>query len=172
MSLAACAFALFVAAHAAGITGPLPPEAPRVQFAAEDLSGHRWTGENLRGRVVLLDFWATWCAPCLAELPRLKTLREQFRREDFEIIGISLDAGSRRAFVSWLNRHRIEWPQVHERGGYSGTVPRQFGVDRLPRTVLIDRDGRIAAVDLRGERLAEAVHTLVAQPPEGWEARR
>jgi len=142
------------------------------RFEAMDLSGQRWTPEQLRGRVVLLDFWATWCAPCLAELPRLKTLRSRYARQDFEILGISLDASSRRTFVSWLNRNRIEWPQVHERSGYGGSVPRLFNVDRLPRTVLIGRDGTVAAVDLRGQRLADAIEELIAQPPERAEARR
>jgi thiol-disulfide isomerase/thioredoxin len=141
-------------------------------FEATDLSGQRWTARQLRGRVILLDFWATWCAPCLAELPRLKVLRSRYARTDLEILGISLDATSRRSFVSWLNRNRIDWPQVLERGGYDGAIPRLFNVDYLPRTVVIGRDGRVAAVDLRGERLANAIDKLIAQPPEAVEARK
>lgn len=130
-------------------------------LAAVDLDGRRWTATDLRGRVILMDFWATWCAPCLADLPRLKALRERHPRSDFEILGISLDATSRRTLVSWLNRNRIDWPQVHERSGYSGETARLFGIDRLPRTLVIDRDGSVAAVDMRGERLEELVNALV-----------
>ncbi len=136
------------------------PTAPLPAFSATDLDGQRWTAADLRGRVVLLDFWATWCAPCLAELPRLKTLRARHSRADFEILGISLDVTSRRSFVSWLNRNRIDWPQVHERAGYAANLPRLFGVDRLPRTLVIARDGTIAATDLRGERLAAVIDAL------------
>jgi thiol-disulfide isomerase/thioredoxin len=121
---------------------------------------------------VLLDFWATWCAPCLADIPRLKTLRARYPRTDFEILGISLDATSRRSFISWLNRNRIDWPQVHERAGYGGAIPLLFGIDRLPRTILIARDGSVAAVDLRGERLAAAIDVLVDYPPETIKARK
>jgi hypothetical protein len=68
---------------------------------------------------------------------------------------------SRGTAVSWLNRNRIDWPQVHERAGYAADVPRLFAVDRLPRTVVIGRDGVAAAVDLRGERLAATIDTLI-----------
>jgi thiol-disulfide isomerase/thioredoxin len=133
-----------------------------LRFTATDLDSQRWTAASLRGRVVLIDFWATWCAPCLAELPRLKALHARHPRKDFEILGISLDATSRQSLISWLNRNRIDWPQVHERSGYSGDVPRLFGIDRLPKTLLLDRDGAVAAVDLRGERLVAQVDDLVA----------
>lgn len=139
-------------------------------FAATDLSGRHWTAAGLGGRVVLLDFWATWCAPCLAELPRLRALREKHSRGDLEILGISLDVKSRRAFVSWLNRNRIDWPQIHDRAGYGGRVPRLFGVDALPRTVVLTREGAVAAVDLRGERLARLIDALVAAGPAGVSA--
>lgn len=146
--------------------GVPPPPAPSrdalARLKTTDIDGQQWTVDDMRGRVVLIDFWATWCAPCLAELPRLKALRARHSREDFEILGVSLDVTSRQSFVSWLNRQRIDWPQVHERAGYADDVPRLFGVDRLPRTILVGREGNIAAVDLRGERLAARVDALVA----------
>ena len=183
MSLFACVLALafsVVEGRALTAAASTIPERPGERvvtdalrtFNVVDVAGDRWTADHLRGRVLLLDFWATWCAPCLAELPRLKALREQYSRSDFEILGISLDAASSFTLRSWLNRHRIEWPQIHERAGYAGKLPEQFGVDRLPRTVLLDRNGRIAAFDLRGERLAEAVRSLVAEPAPTLEARR
>jgi thiol-disulfide isomerase/thioredoxin len=133
-----------------------------ARFDAVDLDGRRWTAADLEGRVILLDFWATWCAPCLADLPGLQAAYEKHDRRDFEILGISLDAAARPWFVSWLNRQRIDWPQIHERGAYSGTIARLFGIDSLPRTVLIDTDGTAAAVDLRGARLVAAIDRLVS----------
>lgn len=138
-------------------------EAALGRFTATDLAGATWSLPEMQGRVVLLDFWATWCAPCLAELPRLGVLREKYSDSGFEILGISLDVMSRQAFVSWLNRHRIDWPQVHDRMGYAGNVPRLFAVDRLPRSVLVARDGRVAAIDARGEQLAALVDALVRE---------
>ena len=144
-------------------------------FAARDLLGRTWTPENLRGRVVLIDFWATWCAPCLAEFPRLKALHAALPRDAFEIVGVSLDVLSRRDLISWLNRQRIDWPQIHERGAYAGATAQRFGIDRLPRTILLARDGRIAALDLRGEELERRVRQLVrdgAGSPGPEEERR
>jgi len=154
---------------AASLPGePIGPEGLGIAAAirrldAVDLSGRRWTVADLRGRVVLLDFWATWCAPCLADLPHLQALRARHARDRFEILGVSLDVTSRRAFVSWLNRHRIQWPQVHERSGYAGGVPRQFGIHRLPRTIVISADGVPVALDVRGEQLVALIDDLVAR---------
>jgi thiol-disulfide isomerase/thioredoxin len=143
------------------------------QFEATDLAGRRWDAGALAGRVVLLDFWATWCAPCLADLPLLQALRQKHARDDFEILGISLDVTSRRAFVSWLNRQRIDWPQIHLRQGYAAEVPRLFGVEQLPSTVVLDREGRPAAIDVRGEQLVVIVDALVAGAPgDAGEGRR
>ena len=173
------AILFFVAASGAPAAAPMPAPptsaAPAADLAAitraiatmdaTDMAGRRWTGGDLNGRVILIDFWATWCAPCLADMPRLKALREAHGREDFEILGVSLDVRSRQSLVSWLNRQRIDWPQLHEKAGYGGTVPRLFGIESLPRTVVIGRDGRIAAVDVRGERLASLIDTLVSGAP-------
>jgi thiol-disulfide isomerase/thioredoxin len=133
-----------------------------ARLDATDVSGRRWTAGDLRGRVVLIDFWATWCAPCLADLPGLKRLRARHARADFEIVGVSLDATGRRSLVSWLNRNRIEWPQINEPGGYSAVTVRLFGVDRLPSTILVDHDGSIAATNLRGSELIDRVDALIA----------
>jgi thiol-disulfide isomerase/thioredoxin len=153
-----------------------PASSPSVadalkRFNVADLDGVRWTADRLHGRVVLLDFWATWCAPCLADLPRLKALRDRHPRSDFEIVGISLDSSNRRTLVSWLNRNRIDWPQIHEARGYNADTSRLFGVDRLPMTILIDRDGTVAAVGLRGERLGARIEKLVGGGPTGAQPR-
>jgi thiol-disulfide isomerase/thioredoxin len=149
---------------AIGETATVVENAARAIDRAQisDLAGHRWTAADFTGRVVLIDFWATWCAPCLADMPRLKRLREKHPRTDFEILGVSLDVSSRHSFVSWLNRNRIEWPQILEGRGYGAELARLFAVDRLPRTIVIGRDGRIAAVDVRGDQLVALIDQLVA----------
>ena len=174
MSIGAALIALTVATLEAhpGVPGGAAAEGqPRLplemvgtavdRLQVTDLRGTIWTPERLRGRVILIDFWATWCAPCLSELPRLKELRDRYGRDEFEILGVMLDAASKRTIVSWLNRHRIDWPQVHERAGYNGAVPAAFGVQQLPATVLLDQSGNVAAIGLRGEALGERVEQLV-----------
>ncbi len=128
--------------------------------ALQTTDGQLLQFEHLRGRVVLLDFWATWCAPCLAEMPRLKRLYAAYPREHFMLVGISLDSSDRRAFTSWLRRNRIEWPQVQDTRGYNGDLARRFAIDKLPVTLLFDRDGRLAHRDLRGPKLESAIRVL------------
>lgn len=143
------------------VAGQGPGPFNRVEFRTVD--NRAIALDDLRGRVVLLDFWATWCAPCLAELPRLKKLHTQYGAEDFAIIGISLDSLDRRSFTSWVRRNGIAWPQVLEGRGYNGDLARLFSVEKLPVTILIDKQGRIAARDLRGARLEEAIRRSIEQ---------
>lgn len=153
---------LSVASVGAGVEDPRPTESAGVWHGLEhqDLQGERWHAETLLGRVVLLDFWATWCAPCLAELPNLRRLHEDFGDGDFVLLGVNLDRTSRAALRSFLLRHDMPWPQLHDGRGLGGPVPRRFGVDVVPRTVVVDRRGRMVAVDLRGEALYTLVRDL------------
>ena len=130
-----------------------------------DLDGKTWTAAELEGRVVLLDFWATWCAPCLAELPNLRQLAERHPSDDLILLGIALDTIDRTRLRSFLRRHDITWPQVHEPRGVEGEIARRFGVEAVPSTFLVDRAGRLVARDLHGRALEVTVETLVQKKP-------
>jgi thiol-disulfide isomerase/thioredoxin len=125
-----------------------------------DLQGRRWTAAELSGRIVLIDFWATWCAPCLGQIPELKRLRQK-HGDQFEILAISLDSVARREMVVWLNRQGVTWPQVHDGRAFNSPAVRPFGVRALPASLLI-ADGKIAAENLRGRQLEEAVDYLIS----------
>ena len=125
-----------------------------------DLNGKRWTAADLRGRVVLIDFWATWCAPCLAQIPELKRLRATYG-DRFEVLSISMDSRHRRDLVAWLNRQEVSWPQVHDGRAFSSPAVRSFGVAALPASLLV-MDGKIAAANLRGKALEKAVDYLTS----------
>ena len=135
--------------------------APALRDAFVTTDGTRMSLEALRGKVVLLDFWATWCAPCLVELPRLRRLHKDLGGAGLVIVGVSLDGMEPRRFASWTRRHDVTWPQVRDGRGYNGPLPRAFRVEQLPSTVLVDRDGRVAARDLRGEPLEAAIRGLL-----------
>ncbi|HXW08209.1 MAG TPA: TlpA disulfide reductase family protein [Vicinamibacterales bacterium] len=132
-------------------------------FEARDMDGRRWTADGLRGRAVVLDFWATWCPPCWAEIPWLRRIQDRFGPERVQVIGITLDVTDRRTLVSWLNRRRIDWPQVWDAHGYDSALAERFGVSSLPTSVLVGPDGRVVALNLRGPRLMSAVEAVLEE---------
>ena len=179
------AVAAMLVATLAGAPAQAPNPAPSASvlepftrafgsFDARDLSGRRWRTADLAGRVVLLDFWATWCAPCLADVPHLRRARERFPESQFTVIGVSLDTADRRALAAWLNRQRVDWPQIWDDRGFDGPLARLFRVESLPRSIVFDARGRAVATDLRGERLMPFLLTLLgpAARPEVRPVRR
>lgn len=131
-----------------------------LKFTA--LDGREVDLEKLRGKVVLVDFWATWCAPCLAEMPRVKAAYEKLHEQGFEIVGVSLDE-QREALERYLAKEKISWPQYFE-GGQENRFASEFQIDSIPTMWLVDRQGRLR--DLHPQsRLAEAVEKLLAEKP-------
>ena len=136
-------------------------QAAFAAFRSTDIEGRELTASSLRGRVVVLDFWATWCAPCLKEVPTYQRLRRDYDASRLEIIGVSVDVLDRRGLVSWLNRQQVKWTTIHDRRGYSGELAQQFKVMSLPTTYVFDADGKMVAANVRGERLIQTVAELL-----------
>lgn len=130
-------------------------------FKVTSLKGEQLSLEKYRGKIILLDFWATWCGPCIYEMPELKKIWKKYGGDNFVIIGISLD-NSRNSLESYIEREGITWPQ-HFEGRSGGNVSMTYGVQGIPHTVLIDQDGAIQAVGLRGGRLSGKIGDLVKQ---------
>lgn len=120
---------------------------------------------DLRGKVVLLDFWATWCAPCLEELPYVKDVYQRYHDQGFEIVGISLDLDEE-ALRAFLEDEGITWPQYFDGRGWENEVAKLYRVQAIPATFLLDRDGVIRYRDPRGEELERAVAELISEAPE------
>jgi thiol-disulfide isomerase/thioredoxin len=129
------------------------------------LSGERFDVADQKGKVVLVDFWATWCPPCREELPRLREMRDRLGEKGLLIVGVSLD-GSREELEAFVRKHRLAWPQIfYDQGPRYNPIAGKYKVQAIPYTLLVDRDGTIAASGLRGEELEEAVeHLLEGQP--------
>jgi len=129
---------------------------------ATTLDGKTLTRDDLRDRIVLVDVWATWCAPCLAEMPTLKQLQAT-HADDLLIVGVNVDSLPRRDLRQWLARKDITWAQLFDGRGVNGPLASQLNVEFLPRSFLYDTQGRLVGMDLRGDTLREAVATLVAR---------
>ena len=132
------------------------------EFKASDLDGRAFSLSDYKGRVVLLDFWATWCGPCVGELPETRVVYDKYHAQGFEVVGISLD-DKREALMAFLQKEKLPWPQVFDGKGWDGALAKQYGVRAIPATFLIGRDGKIAAVDVRGMGLEPAVSQALAQ---------
>jgi peroxiredoxin len=118
---------------------PARPEAP--DFTLKNaLSDEDIKLSSYRGKVVLLDFWATWCRPCLMEIPHFKELRDEFGADKFEIIGVSTDHKGLAVLVPFLNSWKLNYPV----GLDTGTISTAYGgIRSLPTTFLLDKNGRV-----------------------------
>jgi thiol-disulfide isomerase/thioredoxin len=132
-------------------------------FEVKSHTGVALSLEKLRGKVVLLDFWASWCVPCRQDMPEVKKIWKKYGGNQFVMIGINLDS-NRSAFDAYIKDENINWLQYYDGLGWANKIARLYGVYAIPHTVLIDQDGVIQAVGLRAERLADKIGDLMKKP--------
>lgn len=125
-------------------------------FSVTDLSGKQLSIANYKGKVVLLDFWATWCTPCVQELPNVIKAYKQYHPQGFEVIGISLDQ-QKGKLTTFLRDKDMTWPQYFDGKGWQNDLAVKYGIRSIPATFLLDGEGKIIGKDLRGEALSQAV---------------
>lgn len=141
--------------------GGLAMGATAPVIKVKTLDGTAINLKNLRGKTVVLDYWATWCAPCVAELPHLLALYEKFsKRDDFFIIGISLD-GNEKAFRDFVAEKKLPWSQVFGDAGGAQDAADRYGVEALPALFVIDPEGKIVGRDWHGARLVKKVQQVL-----------
>ncbi len=136
---------------------------PAPLFEATTFEGETIRLEDLRGKVVLLDFWASWCSPCVAQLPKVQAIYEQFgEREDFAMIGLSLDWETERA-ERLLAEKQLRWQQACLGSMDESTVVRQYGIGGIPMLVLIDAEGTIIARGADTEQLKQRIEDAISK---------
>ncbi len=135
-----------------------------IEIAGKTVAGADFNVEAWKGKVVLVDFWATWCGPCVAAMPELIELYETHHEAGLEIVGVSLD-DSRAQLEEFLLQKEIPWTTLfHEGGGEGGQdnpLATHYGVSSIPTAFLVNREGKVVATDLYGDELVEAVNELV-----------
>jgi peroxiredoxin len=135
----------------------LSPGARAPEIGLRDLDGHSVTMAGLRGKVVLVDFWASWCEPCAAEMPVLERLHQQYRSQGFTVVGVSQDRDVANV-RQFLGRHDVSFPIVHDA---AHQVAGRFSPPRMPSSYLVDRNGVVRYVH-QGFRASDA-RTLEAE---------
>jgi len=139
--------------------GAAPPA-----FEALDTGGKPIKLEDLKDKVVLLDFWASWCGPCREELPFVKVAYDKFHNDGFEIVGISFDQ-EKEEFESFIKENKMTWPQVFDGKMFESEINKDFQVEGIPFTLLIGRDGKIAAINPRSLMLEPEIEKALARKP-------
>ena len=114
---------------------------------------------DYRGKYVLLDFWASWCGPCLREVPNVKKVYDEYHPKGFEILSISLD-DKKENWVNAIDKHELNWDHVSSLQGWQCPVAKLYSVSGVPAMFLLDKEGKILASGLRGEELTEKVAAL------------
>jgi peroxiredoxin len=132
--------------------------APDIQLKSPE--GNIIKLSSLKGKIVLIDFWASWCGPCRRENPNVRRVYQRFKDKGFEIYGVSLDNDASR-WKGAIAADQLEWLHVSDLMGWQSSAAQLYQVHSIPQTILLDREGRIIAKGLRGEQLEEKLAELL-----------
>ncbi len=141
----------------------LAPGSSAPEFTLPTTTGEQFSLKSLQGHIAILDFWASWCAPCIAEMPVVKEIYAKYKDKGLKIVGISMD-NSEAAWLKAIDKVQIPWIHVSSLKGMKRCpVAQLYQVYAIPKLYIIDKEGKIVAKDLRGEELKKKMDELFAR---------
>ncbi|MFC0772871.1 TlpA family protein disulfide reductase [Terrimonas alba] len=136
---------------------------PRLQIKLPDVKGDSVTLASLKGKVLLLDFWASWCMPCRAANKKLVKLYGKYKAKGFEIFSVSLDE-DKSDWKKAIAKDKISWVQVNDpRGSWNAKTAADWNISVLPTTFLINKKGDVVAIDPEGKELEKGIQELLEE---------
>ena len=130
------------------------------EISLPSVTGDTLKLSSLKGKVVLLDFWASWCSPCRASNKRLTRLYPKYKDKGFEIFSVSID-DKKRDWIKAIGKDKINWLQVIDPGGWSAPTAVKWRIDGIPTSYLIDKTGKLIGMDLEGKDLEKSLQELL-----------
>ena len=132
-----------------------------MEISGQTVKGEKFDWQAYRGKVVLVDFWATWCEACVLEMPNIKANYDRFHEKGFEVVGISLDERGRHV-QQYLMENEIPWTCLFEEGlGWEHPIANHYAIDALPAMFLVDREGKVVATNPFGEELTQRLEQML-----------
>ena len=130
------------------------------EISLPDTKGNIINLSSLKGKVVLIDFWASWCGPCRKAMPHVVKLYEKYKDKGFEVFGVSIDS-KKSDWLKAIEHDKIKYTQVNDNKGWSASSTLKYGVDGIPATFLLNKEGVVIAIDEEGKKLEEKITQLL-----------